>query len=317
MTSFLTLGNMKKEEIFYLIELAQAIKKQPLKYKDRLANKIVLMIFEKPSLRTRASFDVAVKQLGGDTTIIEKQDMPLGKESIEDTAKVSSRYYDAIVARLFKHDDLVKLAENSTIPVINGLTNEHHPVQILSDLLTIYEKFIVKDNASDFKDLKLCFLGDGFNNITHSLIQGCAIAGMNISVCCPSKFMPYLEIITVAKKLVLVSGIKLFITSDPVAAIKDTDIVYADSWMSYHVPKSEEEERIKTFMPYQINAKIVKHAKTNFIFMNCLPAMRGYEQTAEIIDGEHSIVFDQAENRLHMQKALLLWLLNADKNIDK
>ena len=275
------------------------------------------MIFEKPSLRTRASFDVAVKQLGGDTTIIEKQDMPLGKESIEDTAKVSSRYYDAIVARLFKHDDLVKLAENSTIPVINGLTNEHHPVQILSDLLTIYEKFIVKDNASDFKDLKLCFLGDGFNNITHSLIQGCAIAGMNISVGCPSKFMPDLEIITGAKKLAQASGIKLFITSDPVAAIKDTDIVYADSWMSYHVPKSEEEERIKTFMPYQINAKIVKHAKTNFIFMNCLPAMRGYEQTAEIIDGEHSIVFDQAENRLHMQKALLLWLLNADKNIDK
>lgn len=310
MKSILTLDGFSKQDILKLIKLAVAIKSSPLEYSKELQNKIVLMIFEKPSLRTRASFDVAVKQLGGETTIIEKQDMPLGKESIEDTAKVSSRYYDAIVARLYKHDDLVKLAENATIPVINGLTDDHHPMQILSDLFTIYEKF---GSFSTLKRLKLCFLGDGFNNITHSLIQGCAIMGINISVGCPSKFMPDKEIVNAAKKIAEASGAKIVITEDPIDAIKDAKIIYADSWMSYHVPKSEEEERIKTFMPYQINAKIIKYAAPDFIFMNCLPAMRGYEQTAEIIDGSHSIVFDQAENRLHMQKALLLWLLNEDK----
>ncbi len=162
MRSILTLEGFSKQDILKLIKLATAIKSSPLEYCKELQNKIVLMIFEKPSLRTRASFDVAVKQLGGETTIIEKQEMPLGKESIEDTAKVSSRYYDAIVARLYKHEDLIKLAENATIPVINGLTDDHHPVQILSDLFTIYEKF---GEFNSSKRLKLCFLGDGLNNL--------------------------------------------------------------------------------------------------------------------------------------------------------
>jgi ornithine carbamoyltransferase len=296
MKTTLTLENMKKNEIIKMIKLAIDIKTHPKKYSTKLKNKIYLMIFEKPSLRTRCSFDVAIKSMSGDTTILDTQQMPLGKESIEDTAKVSSRYYDGIIARMFKHEDIKKLQENSSVPVINGLTNEHHPVQILSDLMTIYEK------VSSF-DVKLCFLGDGNNNIVHSLLLGCAIMDIEISIGCPKKAMPKKELIKKAKKLTLKP---IIITTNPEIAIKNADIIYADSWMSYHIPKSEMKKRIKLFKPYQINKKIIKYACKDYIFMNCLPAMRGYEQTTEIIDGKQSIVFDQAENRLHMQKALLI-----------
>lgn len=303
MKSLLSLSDTSQEEIGKLIELASAIKKSPQKYSTKLSGKMILMIFEKPSLRTRTSFDVAVKSLGGNTTILDTQNMPLGKESIEDTARVSSRYYDAIVARLFSHTDLEKLRDNATIPIINGLTNEHHPVQIISDLLTIKEK------QGTLKGQKLCFLGDGNNNITHSLLEGCAMMGIDIAVGCPKEDMPNPAIVERAQMLAKKNRSTVQITNDPKQAIKNADIVYADSWMSYHVPKKEEQERKERFLPYQINQAIVQYAKKNYRFMNCLPAMRGYEQTAEIIDGEHSIVFDQAENRLHMQKAILLTLL--------
>lgn len=299
--SLLSMRDVDKKEIDDLLETAAAIKRKPEKYRKALDGKTLLMLFEKQSLRTRLSFDVAMQQLGGNTVVVDVAQTPLGaKETIEDTAKVCGRYVDCIMARFYEHEKLVKLGENAGIPVINGLTDDEHPVQILSDLLTIREK------KGELEGLKLCFLGDGNNNITHSLLLGCAIMGMDISIACPADLMPKKEYAGYAKRI---AAGKVIVTSDPKEAARDADVIYTDSWMSYHIDPSKKEERVKKFMPYQVNKEIVKHAQKDFIFMNCLPAMRGYEQTAEIIDGSHSVVFDQAENRLHMQKAILLRIL--------
>ncbi|MCD6229951.1 MAG: ornithine carbamoyltransferase [Candidatus Diapherotrites archaeon] len=301
MKSILSLFDLDKTEILHLVELAGDIKKNPQVYSGALTGKTLMMLFEKPSLRTKISFDVGMQSMGGNTLVIDSQSSPFkSKETVADTAKVSSRYVDIIMARLFEHNDLVEMAQNASVPVINGLTNDFHPVQILSDLLTIKEK------KGRFDKLKLCFLGDGFNNVTHSLIIGCAHMGIDVSVGCPSELSPKQEIVDKANAIAQVSEAKITVTQDAKEAIKDADIVYADSWMSYHIPESEKEKRVQKFLGFQVNSEIVKGAKPDFIFMNCLPAMRGFEQTAEIIDGRHSVVFDQAENRLHMQKAIML-----------
>lgn len=305
MKDLLSFQGWNRKMIEELISHAVKIKKSPERYYDILRNKTLLMIFEKPSLRTRLSFEVGMTQMGGHAIYLDTKDSPLGeKESIEDTAKVSSRYCDIIMARMFEHEDIKKLAANSTVPVINGLTNTFHPCQILSDLLTIHEK------KKTLKGLKLAFVGDGNNNITHSLLEGCSMLGMDVSIGCPKKHSPLQWAVDIAKDHAKKSGSKITITEDAAQAVENADIVYADSWMSYHVPKEQKAERVKTFQPYQVNKKLMQNAKKNAIFMNCLPAMRGYEQTAEIIDGKQSIVFDQAENRLHMQKAIILKLLN-------
>lgn len=302
MKQLLSLMDVDKDLISKLIDSSIIIKKGPEKYSKELKNKILLMIFEKPSLRTRLSFDVAIKSMGGNSIVIDACSTPLGeKETIEDTAKVCSRYVDCIMARLFKHKKIINLQKNSTVPVINGLTDDFHPVQILSDLLSIKEK------KGKLKGLKLCYLGDALNNVTHSLLIGCALMGINISIGCPKEAMPKKEIVNYAKKHV--NNCEIIITQDAKEAIKDADIIYTDSWMSYHIDPKLKNERVKMFKPYQVNSEIIKYAKPDYIFMNCLPAMRDYEQTAEIIDGPNSIVFDQAENRLHMQKAILLELL--------
>src|SRR3989338_2038305 len=304
MKDLISLINWKSENILDLIGHASKIKKHPEKYFGILKNKTMLMIFEKPSLRTRLSFEAGMTQMGGHAIYLDVKDAPLGeKESIEDTAKVSSRYCDIIIARLFKQENIEELAKNATVPVINGLTDIFHPVQILSDLLTIYEK------KGKLKGLKLAFVGDGNNNITHSLLEGCTIMGMDISVGCPKEHMPQQWIVKIAEKSAVKSGSKIKILNDAKKAVENADIVYADSWMSYHIPKEQKEERVKVFKPFQVNSELMKHAKKDALFMNCLPAMRGYEQTAEVIDGEQSIVFDQAENRLHMQKAIILKLM--------
>ena len=288
-----------------LISHAAKIKKNPKKYYDLLKNKTMLMIFEKPSLRTRLSFEVGMAQLGGHAIYLDVKDSPLGeKESIEDMAKVSSRYCDIIMARMFQHENIIKLAKNSAVPVINGLTNTFHPCQILSDLFTIHEK------KKKLKGIKLAFVGDGNNNITHSLLEGCSAVGMDISIGCPKKFMPLPWVISLSQKNAKKSGSKIKILHDAKKAALNADIVYTDSWMSYHIPKEQEAGRLKAFKPFQANKGLMSYAKKDALFMNCLPAMRGYEQTAEVIDGEQSIVFDQAENRLHMQKAIILKLLN-------
>ncbi len=299
MRSLLSLSGLTSGEISALIKVSEDVKSRRQKYRHSLEGKVLLMLFEKPSLRTRLSFDAAMQTMGGHTITANASDLPgAGKESIEDTARVSSRYVDIIMARMFSHSDLVKFAANSSVPVINGLTNEYHPVQVLSDLLTIKEK------KGSFSGLKLCYLGDGNNNVTHSLITGCAHMGIGISVGCPKWFMPKPDVLEAARALPGCGNIE--VTQDPLEAARGADIIYTDSWMSYHIPEREKDARIRIFMPYQVNSNIVKHAKEDCIFMNCLPAMRGYEQTAEIIDGKNSVVFDQAENRLHMQKAVLM-----------
>ena len=304
MKDVLSLVNWNKEAVTELIDKSLHIKKNLQDYSQSMRNKTMLMIFEKPSLRTRVSFQVGMHQLGGHTIVIEAKDTPFReKESIADTAKASSRYVDIIMARLFKHEDIEELAKNATVPVINGLTDTFHPCQILSDLLTIYEK------KGKLSGLKLAFVGDGNNNITHDLLLGCSAAGMDISVGCPAEAEPQKWITDIANEKSKLNNSKVQITNDAREAVENADVVYADTWMSYHIPKDEKEKRIKMFYPYQVNKELMSHAKKNAIFMNCLPAMRGYEQTAEIIDGPQSVVFDQAENRLHMQKAIILKLM--------
>ncbi len=293
---------MTKQEIEELLDLARKIKRRPESYADCLKNKTMLMLFEKPSLRTRVSFEVGMTQLGGHAIYYDVRSSPIGKgETIEDTAKTISRYCDIIIARLFCHEIIEKIAGNSSIPVINALTDFSHPCQILSDFLTITEK------KGALKGLKIAFLGDGNNNVTHSLIHGCKITGMNLTVACPEECMP--------QKQVIGTDAKIRITQDAAEAAKDADIIYTDSWMSYHTPKEQEKERIKMFKPYQVTKDIMDLAKPDAIFMNCLPAKRGYEQTAEVIEGPKSVVFDQAENRLHMQKAVVLKLLNIGNKV--
>ncbi len=304
LNSLLTLKDLDAKQIFSLIACAKQMKKSPQSYQKKLKGKTLLMIFEKPSLRTRISFDVAMTSLGGSVISIDTAALPLGKkESIEDTAKVVSRYVDVIVARLYAHDALCRLQKYATIPVINGLTDDYHPIQIVSDLLTISEK------KRTFQGLKLCYVGDACNNVTHSLLLGCAHMGITIAVGCPKDAMPKPEIVADAKVLAKKSGAQIILTQDAKTAAKDADIIYADSWMSYQIDPKQFQERKRKFMPYQVNSTLARYAKKDYLFMNCLPAQRGMEQTAEIIDGPHSIVFDQAENRLHMQKAVLLAVL--------
>ncbi len=300
------LTNLTRQEISNIIDLALQIKNTPNKYSQALLNKTLLMIFAKPSLRTRVSFETAMTQLGGHAIYYDIATSPLGKkESIEDTAKCISRYVDIVMARLFDHQDILALASNSNIPVINGLTDFSHPCQILADLQTILE------STGKLAGLKLAYFGDSNNNVTHSLLYGCALTGIHITVCCPQdkNYEPHGQVVKKAKAIAGKSKSQVSITHDPQAAAKDADIIYTDSWMSYHIPSEERQQRLKILGPFQVTTRIMSQANPQALFMNCLPAERGAEQTAEIIDGPQSIVFDQAENRLHAQKALLIKLL--------
>lgn len=305
MKDLTSLAGWNNEMISSLISDSFKIKQNPKKYCNALNNESLLIIFEKPSLRTRISFQVGMHQLGGYTVVMETRDTPLGeKESISDTAKASSRYCNIIAARLFKQADIEELAKNASVPVINALTDTFHPCQILSDLFTIHEK------KKKIKGVKLCFVGDGNNNITHDLLLGCSGAGVDISVGCPKEAEPQKWIVDIAKDKAKKNNSKVEILNDAKKAAENADVVYADTWMSYHIPKEQKDKRIKLFQPYQVNKKLMSCAKDDAIFMNNLPALRGFEQTADVIDGPQSVVFDQAENRLHVQKAIMLKLLN-------
>jgi ornithine carbamoyltransferase len=304
MRHFLTLRDLSREELLDVIEKAIELKANPEKYSNTLSGKTLLMLFEKPSLRTRVSFEVGMTQMGGHAIFYSIKDSPLGKkETIADTAKTASRYVDIIMARLFKHSDIEELAENSSIPVINALTDFSHPCQILADLMTIKEK-------KSFKT-KLAYVGDGNNNVTHSLMYGTAMVGMNMTVGCPSgeEYQPHKQVLTEAKAIAEKTGSRLDIIHDAAKAVSNADIIYTDSWMSYHIPPEEEARRIEELKAFQVNPKLMGNAKRDAIFMHCLPAKRGQE-VSEVIDTEQSVVFDQAENRLHAQKAIMLNLLN-------
>ncbi len=296
-----------KEELPDIINLALEMKRRQQmgerEMQQVLKNRSLAMIFEKPSTRTRVSFEVAMTQLGGHALYLSPRDMQLGRgETIADTAKVLSRYVDAIVYRAYSHDMMVELAENATVPVINALDNLEHPCQIVADLMTIKEK------KGELAGLKLAYVGDG-NNVANSLMLGAAIMGMDFYIGCPEGYEPDKELTGLARKIANETGAKVVITHDPVEAVKDADVIYTDVWVSMG-DEEEKEKRMKAFKPFQVNAELVKHAKQNYIFMHCLPAHRGLEVTDDVIDSRNSVVFDEAENRLHAQKAILVRIIH-------
>ncbi|WP_042337566.1 ornithine carbamoyltransferase [Bacillus andreraoultii] len=304
-SDFLTLSDFSSEEIFYLLEEAVYLKKLQ---KNRIAHpflqgKVLGMIFEKSSTRTRVSFEVGMYQLGGQALYLHANDLQLGRgETIHDTAKVLSRYLDGIMIRTFEHEKVVELAEYASIPVINGLTDLHHPAQVLADLLTIYE------HKGKLQGLKMCYVGDGNNNVCHSLLEGAAKVGMNISVASPATHQPDEKVVKTALNIANETGSIIHIGEDPFEMIQDADVVVTDVFVSMGQEKEAEEKRQK-FTSYQVNESLCKYAKSDYIFLHCLPAHRGEEVSAEIIDGPHSVVFDEAENRLHAQKSILKNLL--------
>jgi len=309
MEHLISLKQWRPEKIQEVLDLAGKIKAHPEQYHDAMYRKTLMMIFEKPSLRTRISFEAGMTQMGGHAIYYHTGSSPMGsgKETVRDSVLAASRFVDVIMARLFRHEDLLEMAEHATVPVINALTDDSHPCQILADLQTVIEK------KGTLKGLKLAFLGDGFNNVTHSLMYGGTKMGMHVSVGSPAgeDYSPRSDVVSDCESFAAASDGSLFVTDDPIAAIKGADVVYTDSWMSYHIPKDQEEARIAKLMPYQVSAEIMSHAKPDAIFMNCLPAIRGCEQTAEVIDGPRSVVFDEAENRLYAQKAVILTLCGA------
>ncbi|MCK5676084.1 MAG: ornithine carbamoyltransferase [Verrucomicrobia bacterium] len=309
MEHLISLKEWSPAKIREVLDLAKNVKADPEKYSQVMNRKTLLMIFEKPSLRTRLSFEAGMTQMGGHAIYYNTSTSPMGsgKETISDSIKTASRFIDIIMARLFKHEDLLEMAQYATVPVINALTDDSHPCQILADLQTIKEK------KGRLAGLKLAYLGDGFNNVTHSLMFGGTKTGLHVSIGSPAgvDYSPRADVVADCCNYAAESGGSVCVTDNPVEAIKDADVVYTDSWMSYHIPKEQEDERIAKFMPYQVNSELMAHAKPDALFMNCLPANRGREQTAEVIDGPQSIVFDEAENRLHAQKAVILTLCNA------
>jgi ornithine carbamoyltransferase len=302
---FLSLSDFHTDEILYLLEEAKELKSLQKQGKPHpyLSGKVLGMIFEKSSTRTRVSFEVGMLQLGGHAIFLSSRDIQLGRgESISDTAKVLSRYIDCMMIRTFSHESVKELAEHATVPVINGLTDLHHPTQVMADLLTIQE------HKGKLAGLKMCYLGDGNNNMAHSLMEGAAKVGMHISIASPPGYLPDGMITEKAIETGKLTGSKITITHNPVDAIKDADIVVTDVWTSMG-QEAETEKRLNDLGDYQVNTELCQHAKKDYIFLHCLPAHRGEEVTAEIIDGPHSVVFDEAENRLHAQKAILKLLL--------
>jgi ornithine carbamoyltransferase len=303
---FLQLADYNTDEILYLLEVAKELKTQQKQGKPHsyLNGKILGMIFEKSSTRTRVSFEVGMMQLGGQAIFLSSKDIQLGRgESITDTAKVLSRYVDCLMIRTFSHDSIEEFAHHSTVPVINGLTDLQHPTQVMADLLTILE------HKGRLSGLKLCYVGDGNNNMAHSLMEGAAKVGMHITVASPPGYLPNGKITEKAIEVGKQTGGTISLTNDPNIAVKDADVIVTDVWTSMG-QEDEMEKRLNAFQSFQVNKELCKYAKSDYIFLHCLPAHRGEEVTAEIIDGPHSVVFDEAENRLHAQKAILKVLLS-------
>ncbi len=298
---FLTLNDFSSEEILKLINTAEKVKSGNVK-PNVLGDKNIAAIFEKPSTRTRVSFEVAVSQLGGNFVFLRGDELQLSRgEPVKDTARVLGRYVDGIVARVYEHSDLEELAKHSGIPVINALSNLYHPCQVLADFLTIKEK------KKRMKGLKLAYIGDG-NNVCNSLLIGCTKIGLNISIGSPKRYEPKEEIVEKAKMNAKKSGADIQILNSPQEAVKDADIVYTDVFISMGDEK-EKDERMKTFLPdFQVNTRLLKNALPDAIVMHCLPAHRGQEITEDVLEGKQSVVWDQAENRLHAQKAIFMYL---------
>ena len=302
---FLTLRDFSADEILEILKLAKKVKGSRNMFRGALDGRGVAMIFEKPSTRTRISFEMAVSELGGTPIYLRPMEMQLKRgESLADTARVLSRYVSLIMARVYEYETLVDLAKWAEIPVVNGLSNINHPLQTLADLLTIWERF------GRFREVKIAWIGDG-NNVCNSLLVGAAKLGLNVAVATPKGYEPNKEFVDEAFKEAERSGSSIEFYEDPVEAVSGADVVMTDTFVSMGM-EAEAEKRLKIFLPkYQVTADLMKHAKPDAIFMHPLPAHRGQEVSAEVIDGERSAVWDQAENRLHTSKALLLMLLGS------
>jgi ornithine carbamoyltransferase len=299
---FVSIRNWTTDELKKVLTMARAVKANPSKYTRRLEGKALALIFEKPSLRTRVSFDVGIHQLGGYSLYLTQADINLGKrEGVRDVAKNLERMVQGIMIRTFSHETVEEMAEEAGIPVINGLTDFCHPCQAMADYLTILE---IKGRL---RGVKIAYIGDG-NNVAHSLIFGAARFGVHLTVASPKGYEPNPDAVRWAKEQALATGGTIEILRDPVAAAKQADILYTDVWTSMG-RESEASKRRKAFKAYQIDDAMARHAKPDYIFMHCLPAHRGEEVTDSVIDSDHSVVFQQAENRLHAQKAILLALM--------
>ncbi|OMF62352.1 ornithine carbamoyltransferase [Paenibacillus sp. FSL R5-0490] len=301
---FLTLADFSGDEIKGLLEKAKQLKEAHLQGAETsiLKGKILGMIFEKSSTRTRVSFEAGMLQLGGHALYLNSQDLQLGRgESMADTAKVLSQYVDAIMIRTFSHEKIQELAYHADIPVINGLTDLYHPCQALADLLTIEEK------NGELKGQNLAYIGDG-NNVAHSLMIASAKMGVNIKIACPAGYEPDQSVLQQSQEFAEQTGSKVIVTSDPEEAAANADAIYTDVWTSMG-QEAENDKRLKDFAEYQVNQYLVQKAKKDYVFLHCLPAHRGEEVTAEVIDGNNSAVFQQAGNRLHVQKAILSEIL--------
>lgn len=301
MRHLLSMDDLAPDEIRFLVQEAIADKRDPDRLAGALRDRTLLMLFAKPSLRTRLSFETGMTQLGGHAIYYGLGEKTLGtREQVDDLGAVSSRYVDAIMARLYAHSEIETLARHSTVPVINGLTDHEHPCQILADLATV-EEHIGLDGAI------LAYVGDARNNVTHSLTLACAKIGVSLRVGCPTGLGPDPEVLVRARKYAEETGAELVVTEDPETAVVGADAVYTDTWMSYHTPDAEKAARRKALEPYRVTADLLGDAW----FLHCLPAYRGEEVTAEVLDGPQSLVLDQAQYRMHAQKALLCWLLGA------
>ena len=291
-----------KDDMPQLVELAEKLKKERGNHGEPLRGKTLAMIFEKPSTRTKISFDVAMSELGGHPLYLSARDMQLDHgETVEDTARVMSRFVHGIMYRAFDYKMMDRLGDSATVPVISRLDNLEHPCQALADMLTI------KEHLGSFKGKKLVYLGDG-NNVCNSLLYACAIMGVDMIACCPAVRMPNAEIMLGAARIADQNGSKILASHEPLEACVDADILYTDTWVSMGDSTSEE-VAVKIFKKYQINQELLDIAKPDCIVMHCLPCHRGQEITDDVIEGPHSVVFDEAENRLHAQKAILLTLL--------
>jgi ornithine carbamoyltransferase len=296
----LTILDLTVDEVRFIFKLTAGMKDGSIR--RSLANKTIAMVFEKPSLRTRMTFQVGMNQLDGHAIYLTQQDIQLGgRESVGDVARNLERWVDGIVARTFKHETIVELARNASIPVINALSDRAHPCQALTDLYTVVEK------KHDLAGLRMAYIGDG-NNVCNSLVLLGATLGIELAVASPSGYRPGDDVIAAADHRSEASGARLLFTDDPREAAAEADVIYTDVWVSMG-DEAEAEERKRAFARYQVNAELLRAAKPNAVVMHCLPAKRGLEITDEVMDGPQSIVFDQAENRLHVQKALLVSLL--------
>jgi len=300
MGSLLSVSDIK-DDVKYILDLAGKIKAGEIEEKP-LKDKTLAMIFQKSSTRTRVSFDVGMYQLGGRAIFLSSNDLQMGRgEPIYDTAKVLSRFVDGIMIRAIKHSDVEELAEHADVPVISGLTDYEHPCQVLADMLT------VKEHLGDWTGKKICFVGDG-NNVCNSLLLIAPLLGMDMSVACPKGYEPDEEILKTAGEYADENNTEITVTDDIGVALENVDVVYTDVWVSMG-DEAEAAQREKDFAPFQVNSDLMGLANPGAIFMHCLPAIRGQEVTAEVIDGPQSVIFDEAENRMHAQKAVLYYYM--------